>query len=68
MTTVTKLTEAQAKAQPSQMLDYVIVVRDKKGKFVEAARYQGYSGHAMWDVEDDWRNQYPRNKGFTIEW
>ena len=69
MTTVhLNLTEAQAKAHPSRMLDYTIVVRDKKGKFVEAARYEGYSGHAMWDVEDGWRNQYPRDKGFTIEW
>jgi hypothetical protein len=66
--TITHLTEAQALARPSQMLDYVITIRNKKGKFVKAIRYQGASGHSMWDYEKDWTNEYPKSEGYTVDW
>lgn len=52
----------------SQMMDYIIRVFDKDGNVVEVWRYQGYSGHSMWDVEAGFRHEFPKERGFTIDW
>ena len=52
----------------SKMLDYILRVVDSKDKVVEAWRFQGYSGHSMWDVETSFKHKYPKSKGYSIEW
>jgi hypothetical protein len=52
----------------SQMLNYILKVMDEKGEVVEAWQYEGYSGHAMWDVESDYKRLFPKEKGYTIDW
>jgi hypothetical protein len=63
---VTKLRK-NSKLQ-SKMLDYILRVIDSKGKVVEAWRFQGYSGHSMWDEETYFKRRYPKDQGFSIEW
>ena len=52
----------------SKMLDYILRVFDSQGNVVEALRFKGYSGHSMWDEEYFIKTQYPKEKGFTIDW
>jgi hypothetical protein len=52
----------------SQMLNYILKVMDEKGEVVEAWQYEGYSGHAMWDVESDYKRLFPKESGYTIDW
>ena len=52
----------------SQMLNYILKVMDEKGEVVEAWKYKGYSGHAMWDVESDYKRLFPKESGYTIDW
>ena len=52
----------------SQMLNYILKVMDEKGEVVEAWQYEGYSGHAMWDVESDYKRLFPKENGYTIDW
>jgi hypothetical protein len=50
------------------MLNYILRVMDEKGEVVEAWQYKGYSGHAMWDVESDYKTLFPKESGYTIDW
>jgi hypothetical protein len=52
----------------SQMLNYILRVMDEKGEVVEAWQYKGYSGHAMLDVESDYKTLFPKESGYTIDW
>lgn len=52
----------------SQMLDYIMRVINSKGEVVEALRFRGYSGTAMWDEESFIRVKYPKSQGFSIDW
>lgn len=51
----------------SQMLDYVVNIY-LNGKFVQALRFEGYSGNAVHDAVKELRQQYPASKGYRLEW
>ena len=52
----------------SEMLNYILRVINAKGEVVEAWQYKGYSGHSMWDSEKFFKDMYPKEKGYTIDW
>ena len=56
------------KAIPFSCLEYVVNVY-KKGWFILAYRYTGYSGNAMMEEVKYLReSKYPIAEGYTLEW
>ena len=58
MATVTEI-KSRKQMKQSSMLDYYVIVEDKKGRFVIGYRYQGYSGNAVADEIFSLKREHP---------
>lgn len=58
MPTITEI-KTPKQMKPSSVLDYYVILEDKKGRFVTGYRYEGYSGNAVMDEIKILKNHHP---------
>jgi len=52
---------------PADFGEYRVLIK-KDDKFHGCIVYTGMSGTAMMDIMPDIRKEYPKSKGYTVEW